>query len=93
MKKLKNLINEMGFAYEREEKVIDAIELIFNVVASRDFHGMRKLTETKLGSAFLDIAEEYGANIEGMMADWHWDRDENGKIFRYSRPFTKEVKQ
>ena len=28
MKKLKTLINEMGFAYEREEKVIEAIELI-----------------------------------------------------------------
>ena len=93
MKKLKNLINEMGFAYEREEKVIQAIELIFSVVASRDFHGMRKLTETKLGSAFLDIAEEYGANTECTMAEWHWDEDKNGKIVRYSKPFTKEVRQ
>jgi len=90
MKKLKTLINEMGFAYEREEKVIEAIELIFSVVASRDFYGMRKLTETKLGSAFLDIAEEYGANTECTMADWHWYKDESGKIVRYSKPFKKE---
>jgi hypothetical protein len=86
MKDLRKLINRMGFEYEREEKAIKAIEAIFNLVASRDFNGMHKLTETKLGSAFLDIAEEYGANTEETMADWHWT-EIDGSIIRYSRPF------
>jgi hypothetical protein len=54
MKDLRKLINRMGFEYEREEKAIKAIEAIFNLVASRDFNGMHKLTETKLGSASTD---------------------------------------
>jgi hypothetical protein len=89
MKDLRKLINSMGFEYEREEKAIKAIEAVFSLVASRDFDGMRKLTETKLGSAFLDIAEEYGSNVEGTMADWHWV-DVGGRIVRYSRPFITE---
>jgi len=98
MKKLRQLINEMGFEYEREEKAIKGIEAIFNLVASRDFSGMKKLAQTKMGSAFLDIAEEYGANTECTMADWHWYENENKKIVRYSREFSvglldKEVKQ
>ena len=48
MKDLRKLINSMGFEYEREEKAIKAIEAVFSLVASRDFDGMRKLTETKL---------------------------------------------
>ena len=89
MKDLRKLINRMGFEYEREEKAIKAIEAVFSLVASRDFDGMRKLTETKLGSAFLDIAEEYGSNVEGTMADWHW-MEVGGRIVRYSRPFITE---
>jgi hypothetical protein len=85
MIKLKKLINEMGFEYEREEKAIKAIEAVFGLVATRDFSGMKKLSQTKLGSAFLDIAEEYGANTEGTMADWHWYKKEDGKIVRYSK--------
>ena len=92
MKKLRQLINEMGFEYEREEKAIKGIEAIFSLVASRDFSGMRKLSQTKMGSAFLDIAEEYGANTECTMADWHWYENEDGKIVRYSKPFSKEVR-
>jgi hypothetical protein len=91
MKKLRQLINEMGFEYEREEKAIKGIEAIFSLVASRDFSGMRKLSQTKMGSAFLDIAEEYGANTECTMADWHWYENKDGKIIRYSKPFSKEV--
>ena len=92
MKKLKQLINEMGFEYEREEKAIKGIEAIFSLVASRDFSGMKKLSQTKMGSAFLDIAEEYGANTECTMADWHWYENKDGEIVRYSKPFLKEEK-
>ena len=92
MKKLKQLINEMGFEYEREEKAIKGIEAIFSLVASRDFSGMKKLSQTKMGSAFLDIAEEYGANTECTMADWHWYKNKDGEIVRYSKPFLKEEK-
>jgi hypothetical protein len=92
MKKLKQLINEMGFEYEREEKAIKGIEAIFRLVASRDFSGMKKLSQTKMGSAFLDIAEEYGANTECTMADWHWYKNKDGEIVRYSKPFSKEEK-
>ena len=92
MKKLKQLINEMGFEYEREEKAIKGIEAIFRLVASRDFSGMKKLSQTKMGSAFLDIAEEYGANTECTMADWHWYKNKDGEIVRYSKPFLKEEK-
>ena len=93
MKELKKLINEIGFEYEREEKAIKGIEAIFSLVASRDFSGMKKLSQTKMGSAFLDIAEEYGANTECTMADWHWYKNKDGEIVRYSKPFSKEEKQ
>jgi len=86
------LINEMSFEYEKEEKALKAIEAVFSLVASRDFNKMKKLSKTKLGSAFLDIAEEYGANVEGTMADWHWYKNEDGEIIRYSKPFSKEEK-
>ena len=84
MKELKKLINEMSFEYEKEEEAIKGIEAIFD--------GMKKLSKTKLGSAFLDIAEEYGANVEGTMADWHWYKNEDGEIIRFSKPFSKEEK-
>jgi hypothetical protein len=29
----------------------------------------------KIGSAFLDIAEEYGENVNGAMADWRFNKD------------------
>ena len=87
MKKLRELINNIGFEYEREDKAVKAIEIIFNLVASRDFRGIKKLSQTKLGSAFLDIAEEYGANTSCTMAEWHWYEDSNGKIVRYSKEF------
>ena len=86
------LINEMSFEYEKEEKALKSIEAVFSLVASRDFNKMKKLSKTKLGSAFLDIAEEYGANVEGTMADWHWYKNEDGEIIRYSKPFSKEEK-
>ena len=78
-----NLINDMSFEYEKEEKALKAIEAIFSLVASRDFNKMKKLSKTKLGSAFLDIAEEYGENVNGAMADWHF----NKKGERFCRRF------
>ena len=77
------LINEMTFEYEKEEKALKAIEAIFSLVASRDRRGLRRLARTKMGSAFLDIAEEYGENVNGTMAVWHFDKE--GK--RYARRF------
>ena len=88
MKKLKEQINEAGFYNNREDKAVKAIEEIFSLVATRDFHGMHLLTKTKLGSAMLDLAEVYGEFTEGSMADWHWATNPStGKIFRYSRKF------
>ena len=88
MKRLREQINEAGFHNNREDKAVKAIEEIFSLVATRDFHGMHLLTKTKLGSAMLDLAEVYGEFTEGSMADWHWATNPStGKIFRYSRKF------
>ena len=87
------LINNMSFEYEKEEKALKAIEAIFSLVASRDFRNLKRLSRTKIGSAFLDIAEEYGDNVNGAMADWHLYKDEDGKIVRFSKPFSKEEKR
>ena len=88
MKKLKEQINEAGFYNNREDRAVKAIEEIFNLVATRDFDGMRILTKTKLGSAMLDLAEVYGEFTECTMADWHWATNPStGEIFRYSRKF------
>ena len=92
MKKLRELINNIGFEYEREDKAVKAIEIIFNLVASRDFRGIKKLSQTKLGSAFLDIAEEYGANTSCNRAEWHFYKDSNGKIVEYSKEFKADNK-
>ena len=77
------LINDMTFEYEKEEKALKAIESIFSLVASRDRRGLRRLARTKLGSAFLDIAEEYGENTRGTMREWHFDK----KGERFARRF------
>ena len=78
-----NLINDMSFEYEKEEKALKAIEAIFSLVASRDIRNLKRLSRTKIGSAFLDIAEEYGENVNGAMADWRFDKDGE----RFSRRF------
>ena len=88
MQRLKEEVYKAGFANERQEKAVKAIEQIFSLVATRDFDGMRILTKTKLGSAMLDLAEVYGEFTEGSMADWHWATNPStGDIFRYSRKF------
>jgi len=43
------------------------------------------MEETKLGSAFLDIAEVYGSTTRGSMAKWHIRRNENGTVTRYTK--------
>ena len=88
MQRLKEEVYKVGFANERQEKAVKAIEQIFSLVATRDFHGMHLLTKTKLGSAMLDLAEVYGEFTEGSMADWHWATNPStGKICRDSRKF------
>ena len=87
MQRLKEEVYKVGFANERQEKAVKAIEQIFSLVATRDFHGMPLLTKTKLGSAMLDLAEVYGEFTEGSMADWHWSTNRDGEIIRYSRDF------
>ena len=87
MKRLKEEVYKVGFAHERQDKAVKAIEDIFSLVATRDFHGMDLLTKTKLGSAMLDLAEVYGEFTEGTMADWHWSTNRDGEIIRYSRDF------
>ena len=87
MQRLKEEVYKVGFANERQEKAVKAIEQIFSLVATRDFHGMHLLTKTKLGSAMLDLAEVYGEFTEGSMADWHWSTNRDGEIIRYSRDF------
>ena len=88
MQRLKEEVYKVGFAHERQDRAVKAIEEIFSLVATRDFNGMRILAKTKLGSAMLDLAEVYGEFTEGSMADWHWATNPStGKIFRYSRKF------
>jgi len=88
MQRLKEEVYKVGFAHERQDRAVKAIEEIFSLVATRDFNGMRILSKTKLGSAMLDLAEVYGEFTEGSMADWHWATNPStGKIFRYSRKF------
>ena len=87
MKRLKEEVYKVGFAHERQDRAVKAIEEIFSLVATRDFHGMDLLTKTKLGSAMLDLAEVYGEFTEGTMADWHWSTNRDGEIIRYSREF------
>ena len=87
MKRLKEEVYKVGFAHERQDRAVKAIEEIFSLVGSRDFAGLRKLARTKLGSAMLDLAECYGEFTEGSMADWHWSTNRDGEIVRYSRKF------
>ena len=87
MKRLREEINKNGFEYDREKEALEAIETIFSLVASRDFIHLRRLTQTKLGSAMLDITECYGEFTNGSMADWHWSTNRDDEIIRYSRRF------
>ena len=87
MKRLREEINKNCFEYDREKEALEAIETIFSLVASRDFIHLRRLTQTKLGSAMLDIAECYGEFTNGSMADWHWSTNRDDEIIRYSRRF------
>ena len=74
MEKLRKKINDLSFEYEKEAKAVVAIETIFSLVASRDLSNLRKMNDTKLGSAMLDIAEVYGENTQGCISSFRKDK-------------------
>ena len=74
MEKLRKKINDLSFEYEKEAKAVVAIETIFSLVASRDLNNLRKMNDTKLGSAMLDIAEVYGENTQGCISNFRKDK-------------------
>ncbi len=47
MQRLKEEVYKVGFAHERQDRAVKAIEEIFKLVATRDFDGMRILAKTK----------------------------------------------
>jgi hypothetical protein len=63
MKSMQNVrdgINGITFQYDREDRSLKAIEAIYMLVCSRDSWSLSKMEKTKLGKAFIDIAEWYG---------------------------------
>ena len=63
MKSMQNVrdgINGITFEYDREDRALKAIEKIYMLVCSRDRWSISKMEKTKLGMAFIDIAEFYG---------------------------------
>ena len=74
MKELRKKINDLSFEHEKEAKAVVAIETIFSLVASRDLRNLRKMNDTKLGSAMLDIAEVYGENTQGCISNFRKDK-------------------
>ena len=60
MQKVRSEINKLTFEYDREDRALKAIEKIYILVCSRDSWSISKMEKTKLGRAFIDIAEFYG---------------------------------
>ncbi len=60
MSLVRKKINEITFEYDREGRALKAIEEIYSLCCSRDGWSVEKMEKTKLGNAFLDIAEFYG---------------------------------
>ena len=60
MQKVRSEINKLTFEYDREDRALKAIEKIYTLVCSRDSWSISKMEKTKLGRAFIDIAEFYG---------------------------------
>ena len=63
MKSMQNVrdgISGITFEYDREERSLKAIETIYMLVCSRDCRSLQIMEKTKLGKAFIDIAEWYG---------------------------------
>lgn len=60
MQLVREKIQEITFEYDREDRALKAIEKIYTLVCSRDSWSISKMEKTKLGRAFIDIAEFYG---------------------------------
>lgn len=60
MSLVREKINEITFEYDREDRALKAIESIYTLCCSRDGWSVSKMEKSKLGRAFLDIAEVYG---------------------------------
>ncbi len=60
MQLVREKIQEITFEYDREDRALKAIEKIYMLVCSRDGWSISKMEKTKLGRAFIDIAEFYG---------------------------------
>jgi len=62
MSLVREKIQGITFEYDREDRALKAIEKIYMLVCSRDSWSISKMEKTKLGRAFIDIAEFYGEN-------------------------------
>jgi hypothetical protein len=60
MQLVREKIQEITFEHDREDRALKAIEIIYTLCCSRDGWSVNKMEKTKLGNAFLDIAEFYG---------------------------------
>ena len=72
MQKVRFEINKLTFEYDREDRALKAIELIYSLCCSRDYDGLDAMQQTKLGKAFLDIAEVYGENAPACRKDFRF---------------------
>jgi hypothetical protein len=62
MQLVREQINKITLEHDKEDRALRAIEVIFMLVCSRDYGCLEKMDQTKLGKAFIDIAEFYGEN-------------------------------
>ena len=62
MKLVREKINQLTFEYDREDRALKAIEKIYTLVCSRDCRSIEIMEKSKLGEAFILIAEFYGEN-------------------------------
>jgi hypothetical protein len=62
MQLVREQIKKITLEHDKEDRALRAIEVIFMLVCSRDYGCLEKMDQTKLGKAFIDIAEFYGEN-------------------------------
>ena len=70
MKKVREVIKQTTLEHGREDRALKAIELIYSLVCSRDSRTIDIMGSTKLGKAFIDIAEVYGENAPACRKDF-----------------------
>lgn len=70
MMKVRKAINDITLEYDREDRALKAIEEIYRLVCSRDYRSISIMNATKLGKAFIDIAEEYGEKAPCCRSDF-----------------------